>query len=674
MVNKKLSGFFLGFILAGATVLAAIPEAEKAQQIFRNLLSNPGAENGLAAMTSSGGTFTRITALADFTKVGSGNAAFSWDSSSASQTLTATPQTIPAGWYGKNGVLSCNIQTPSGTATHTLGLWDGTTLSQATTITSSANYARTTLNFIMPSSGTLGYRFTSVASNEPAINIDDCVIGLAEGYNLSQVSQANLIASAYFAATASCEWQASGTSYGDFGTVAACPGPTVDFSNGVTVLTTDTDLPQITLNNLPSGRYRVTATGTGTQGASGVIMGYAISDGTTRDGDAVMRVSVSNSDLPQFTVIGVFEYTTAQTSKTFKMQGASSASNTRIDNGNGFLNNTKGLRFTVERFPTSSEIGYRPEMINWRVDANISGANPDLGTSAQSSYIGIENSSLTLTNNTSSMATILTAQIPCSSTNSPTGTTCSVGNESVGVSFTLPVAGDVEACVAFAHNQDNASNQSTPTFQIVETPNNAQTISQEGKSRIQTGRGTTATSSEFQGMNLCGTFSFSTSGQKTLRLMYEQPAAAGINTLIADAASTAGQRDIHWTVRPLTQAITAPVLVGSVTSNSPGLTRTEYALIAGDGSCTILSQSGSWLSSTTHNSTGDCTLTIAGGMFSARPICNVTVEATNVFINTGQTKISTTSAPSATLIRFTTANSSGTLVDLQAGITCIGPR
>ena len=43
MVNKKLSGFFLGFILAGATVLAAIPEAEKAQQIFRNLLSNPGA-------------------------------------------------------------------------------------------------------------------------------------------------------------------------------------------------------------------------------------------------------------------------------------------------------------------------------------------------------------------------------------------------------------------------------------------------------------------------------------------------------------------------------------------------------------------------------------------------------------------------------------------------------
>lgn len=102
--------------------------------------------------------------------------------------------------------------------------------------------------------------------------------------------------------------------------------------------------------------------------------------------------------------------------------------------------------------------------------------------------------------------------------------------------------------------------------------------------------------------------------------------------------------------------------------------RVEHALIAADGSCTITSQSGTWIASTTHNSVGDCTLTLTSGIFSARPHCFFTVENTNASINAGMVKLSTTSAPSSTLIRFTTTNSGGTLTDYITNVFCMGPR
>lgn len=201
--------------------------------------------------------------------------------------------------------------------------------------------------------------------------------------------------------------------------------------------------------------------------------------------------------------------------------------------------------------------------IRWRVDANIAGANPDLGTSAVSSYTGITNGSLTLTNNTGTGTKVLTAQIPCSTTVTPSGTTCSSGTESVGVAFTPPGnwKGDVSACVTFSHRASayGGSNfgEIRTTFQIVETPNNAQTISQEGKSKTQSGLDSVSVIhyTEFQTFphRLCGNFTFSTTGQKVLRLFYEQTIATSANQsiILADQDSSRGQIDIHWEVYPL---------------------------------------------------------------------------------------------------------------------------
>lgn len=198
------------------------------------------------------------------------------------------------------------------------------------------------------------------------------------------------------------------------------------------------------------------------------------------------------------------------------------------------------------------------EEINpWRVDANISGASPSLGTSAQTAYVGITDAGLTLTNNTGTG--VQTAQVPCSSTNAPSGTTCSAGSESIGVSFTLPnINHDVIACVSFTHfSSIGASSAAESIFQIVETPTNAQTISQEGRGRVESRNdvGGAMTGAKLEGFphRVCGTFTFASAGQKVLRLFYEQAVSGTVNSsgIYADAAANQGQRDIHWEVYPI---------------------------------------------------------------------------------------------------------------------------
>jgi len=202
--------------------------------------------------------------------------------------------------------------------------------------------------------------------------------------------------------------------------------------------------------------------------------------------------------------------------------------------------------------------------VRWRVDANISGANPSLGTSAVTVYTGITDGSLTLTNNAGTGTKVITAQIPCSTTVTPSGTTCSSGTESIGVAFTPPGGwkGDAIACFSFVHRiQDTSSATNmalTSTFQLVETPNNAQTISQEGKTRlssefINNSGGGGEVNNVTRGFRLCGTFTFATSGQKVIRLFYEQSVSGSnfTSTIFADADTNNGQRDIHIEVYPL---------------------------------------------------------------------------------------------------------------------------
>lgn len=120
--------------------------------------------------------------------------------------------------------------------------------------------------------------------------------------------------------------------------------------------------------------------------------------------------------------------------------------------------------------------------------------------------------------------------------------------------------------------------------------------------------------------------------------------------------------------------IRAPVLVGSVTSNSVGAERVERAQIVCSSSSSITSQSGSWISSVANISSSRCAITIASGMFSAAPMCVAAVDSTST-ATINSANINTTSSTTVSIGGLNQA--SGVTTPLSTGtydVICMGPR
>lgn len=612
---------YLLILLFCLSANATLNDVDKTQIFNKNLLVNGGFENGKAAWTASAGTFA-VTSSSPMV----GKAHATWDAAASGNTLTGTAITIPPGMYGRNGAVTCLITTASGTATHTVQAWDGTNILVSNTITSSTTPARTSANFIFPSSGTIAPRLYANA-DEPSIAIDDCFLGPAEGYNVSNISQATFVGSAYYDSTASCTWAVTSATFADFSTAAACPAPTVEFNPGPgTISTADNDLPQFTVSNLPPGTYEVIMRASATTSAD-VFKTLRISDGTTTSGQQAGYDT--NTLIQPMTLVGIFTYTSAG-DRTFKLQGTSPSGSVTINVANTSF---PRLGFSIKRYPLTSEQAYRPDVVAWRVDANISGANISLGTSAQSAYVTPNNASLTLTQNTGSSS----VGISCSSTNdnSVGSTTCSAGSEEPGIVVDIPRAGNVEVCFDFSHyvNHTTLSGDLSSVFEVQRTANGSQTIAENGKSRITSG-GSYGAASSFTYINphsLCGRFNITSAAKHTFRLMYEQGAVTGTSNLIlADANTSYGQRDIHVTARYIDQSVPAPLLVGSVTSNSSGVLKEIIANLNCDAGSAITSQTGSTsngVASIGNVSGGACAVTLASGTFSTTPYCWVTPNA-----------------------------------------------
>lgn len=152
-----------------------------------NLMTNGDFENRTSYdtnWTASAGTF----AAAATTNILVGAQAATWDSSASSQTLVYSAITVPYGYQGMNCEVSGIFKVPSGTATHTLSAYDGTNTLVSGTIVNSTTAARTTFYFPCPTSGTIQWKLTSVASNEPLIAIDEAYLGIARGIASSNYS------------------------------------------------------------------------------------------------------------------------------------------------------------------------------------------------------------------------------------------------------------------------------------------------------------------------------------------------------------------------------------------------------------------------------------------------------------------------------------------------------
>lgn len=667
MVSKiKWLGLFFGF-----TAFAQLRTNDSQQFLnaspTRNYIRNSGAEKNVANVTLGGSmAVTRTT-----TTPIEGSAEFTVDGAATNDTADFTAETFQLGLSGQNCVASFTYEGDASLYTARARIGTSNVASLALSNVASGTQ-RVNINFPCgDGSSAMVLRIENTGAAGAAFRMDSLYVGLAT--NLTQVAQAQWIGSLLWPVTANCLW--SGTTTGAFTSFSAdtdCGTATVAGSASQPA----TKIPGVTFASLPPGEYLVIFTANMAKiGADGNLRSFRIFDGTTGSNEqAGINGSVALMQAHQ--IAARFSYTTAQSNITFQLQYyTNNASGVSIENGlTGYQTN-----FNVYRYPTSTELAVRSDLAAWKVDATIAGSsNPQLGTVDVTSFTELAAASLGLTNNPGTQN--IPAQILCSATNPPTGTTCSAGNESVGVAFT-PTGSfpqDVLACVSFASSiTTGAGGEWGVGFQVIETPTNAQTISQEGKSRVFAAN-QIASSTITTPFRVCGLFTFSSAGQRALRLMYEQDVTGTVSNggIFSDQATTAGQRDIHWEVYPLNQAQPAPILVNSVTASGAGPFRVEFARVGGAATpatactstpCTIHSQSGG-VSSVTRGGTGDYIVNFVSNTFSARPSC--TMSASN-----GVNVMSPAIIPSsATVAPVNAFDITGALRDVYFDLICMGPR
>lgn len=633
---------------------------------YQNLLLNPSFE---ATTATTSWTVSNGSAAAETTNLMDGKKSLALTLSAINGDVLSQSVTPTIQMTGLNLEHSIWVKT-SLTAVSVCGLQAGSEI-QCQTVPSNNTWAKIGVTIAGPSSGSVGIKVKTTSSSTGTIYVDWGYVGLSR--DIGSVAQASFIGSAFIATTASCQWTRTNTALGAFGADTDCPGPTVEFNPGPgTIQTTDTDLPKFTVNNLPPGEYDVIIQGSaGMTTASGNAQ-FAINDGTTTSGRSA-GLSLVN-ELANFTVLGHFSYSSTA-NRSFEVYASASANTVNLFNDSG----NKLLRFSIVRYPSSSDLAISINNTPWYVDATMDGANPSLGVTAITSYTEIADAGLTLKPQSGSAA----VGVMCSGTNAATApstsnTTCAAGNESVGINFSIPWAGTYEVCSYGSwFSRVDTAEETQVALQLIETPTNAQTLTLEGGTRQALNvTGMTIATGVDQSNGLpfsnCSLFNWASAGTKGVRLMYEQSVvgAPDSSIILMDADANVGQRNLRWTVKPVTRQLPMPLLVGSVTSNSTGLERIERAVINCDAGSAITSQSGSWVSSVGNVSAGACAITLTSGIFSAAPTCTVTDTAVGNPAN-----FLAISASSSTALSVDCDQSGGTdCTSYDVNIHCMGPR
>ncbi|HNJ38412.1 MAG TPA: hypothetical protein PL071_10415 [Nitrosomonas sp.] len=231
-------------------------------------------------------------------------------------------------------------------------------------------------------------------------------------------------------------------------------------------------------------------------------------------------------------------------------------------------------------------------------------------------------------------------------TNRNFGTVTSAGSKLPGIVFTPPSTGRYYICALAQASNDTSSNYSAYSM------TDGTTEIAQGSSRYP----------NIISTPICGIYNAASVASTTIKLQLKS--IAGGNAIIDGSRSNA----IEWSIYSLDQAFPAPVLVGSITSNSTGAERLERAAVTSTCSaspCTIASQSGSWLTNITRASTGNYSINFAAGMFSAAPTCNIIANGLIATINTN---------PTTSAVVIDTKNTAGTSTDAQFFVQCMGPR
>lgn len=503
-----------------------------------NVLVNPDFESGiLQGWTHTGGTFSAVSAGSNLL-LGKGSATFL--STTNGQSVTSSAYIIPNGLISR--ACSVGMLYKGGSSNLTLQAFDGTNVLATQVLQPVTTATPVTIPFQCPASGTIQLRLLSTGSSA-LIAMDQMFLGQSV---INQVSQATLYGS-ISVVNPSCS--------GNFGVAS----PTfATLQNGVTGCTytvtgnasaPSTVIPAIKFANLPPGNYVIDVTGNYYEPTSSKVATYAIFDGTNYSVEQPVLFSLSGGEI-NVGSLGTysFSYPTAQTNITFEVQG-------KVDSGGAADLGSTPLTIKVYRFPSQTEAAVAPETINWLINAsntyNTSLTLPPGGPS-DIQYTGSGANPLV------NYGT-LPAMQSCTSPTASTGTTCVAANNDVGIAFNLPAVQTVEACVTFNQIFNGIGAEQSVQFTVVETPDTALTVIQSAKYDpiIDFALGS-GTANFYFPVEHCSIFPFTSAGLKHLRLFSTKSAGSAVIYVNPNVDNAI----FNWRVKPLTQNVPAPILVG----------------------------------------------------------------------------------------------------------------
>jgi len=606
-----ISSFFLP-VFHGSPAFATLTETDRQEITTKNLLKNPGFENGFVNLTRGQ---TGHTVMTDGTGA-LGKNYLRWDATSLNGFIHWA-HTVGKFEAGQSGTFSCKTRVPSGNASHTMGV-DTTAgvaqdLGPFVAVNSSTETRDTTFNFVFPASGTVIYPGFYAQLDEPSIDIFQCFLGLAQGFNVFQVTPS----SEWTAFTPTGTWVTNSTYSGFWrrigqnmevvasiattGSVGTPGTLTMDLPTGYTI-----DLTRLT-NATVSNPIKAANVGRGyfaDSSASAISYFYSVNVNTA---SSVAAVGVTFSSASSH-VWSLFTHAAPQTAA--------------AGDNYGFY--------------------YSVPIVGWGGSDTLYNANSVSGAAS------LFHDSTCSWSRTNAAYGDFTADATCALT--------SRVNKNLG---TIAATGSVLPALAFSNLQVGMTYRVGAIFKAIigsGTSTNAAFRLWDGTTTIaDISLQSTSTSDDFP-VSLVGLYT-PTARNPTITIV----GASSTGTLDISAGGV-GASAIEWMIFPVTSPLPTPLLVNSVVTNYAGVERTIKALVNCDASSVITSQSGG-LSTIGNIASTTCALTIATGFFSAAPWqCNVTPT----------TAIAT--VPSCSCSSVTACSMTGVVTTYDAFVTIAGPR
>jgi hypothetical protein len=585
------------------------------------LLSNPSFEIGTNGNPPSSWTITAGTGSLSTSVFYVGTQAEVITASS--QTSSIAQDVTPTQAYsGVNMEASCKVKT-SLTNVQVCARTGGSDLSSCTTVPSTNTWQYVPMNFIGPSSGSMGVDVKMTSSGTGSFTLDDCYVGPAR--NLSQVSQAQLLGSVVITGCAS-NWQTTGTSFANPSTQSGCV-----YTTSGQAQAPSTNIPAIKFASVPPGQVVLEYEGLlGGAVTTGKVNYFQFTDGTNV-ADAISQEYHASDDTDGLvpSIRQMISYTTPQSNVTFQLQSKSDSGGTaRIF---GATANPGVIRAWL--YPSQSQTAFNP---------SIAG----IGESRVNTYGGL-------------------------------------GSTNTSIAYFTTVGKSLGSDITYNHSTSLGDSWTINNTGVYSMHLSCDSNSTSGNAlmgiSVNSANLTTDCDSLPDSERLSCAYYSGNTNQGTRNADYSGNFNQGDIIRVHNHYAPSVAAKCYFNIAEVRPGQPAPILVGSVTSASAAAERVDRAFFSGNSSdsaactsnpCTINSQSGSWLTSVTWSSTGIYVLNIAAGEFSGVPSCTC-ASGGNGADTFCETSFSGQSATSVTLF---TRGSGFSLANTDVSVICAGPH